>query len=70
MSTSYLEWVQNLQHLYWFLEEVDNRLELILVRAFAEVWKTSSSHNVDMRTGAYIHAIGKVSDAMKIRGWV
>ena len=70
VSTSYLEWVQNLQHLYWSLEEVDNRLELILVRAFAEVWKTSSSHNVDMRTGAYIHAIGKVSDAMKIRGWV
>src|SRR5438445_8021249 len=70
VSTSYLEWVQNLQHLYWSLEEVDNRLELILVRAFAEVWKTSSSHNVDMRTGAYIHAIGKVSDAMKIRGSV
>ncbi len=42
----------------------------IMVKAFAEVYKTSQDHNVDMRTGAYIQAIGKVRDAMKIRGWV
>ncbi len=70
VSTSYLEWVQNLQRLYWPLEEVENRLQKILVTAFAEVWKTSQNYNVDMRMGAYIYAIGKVRDAMKIRGWV
>ena len=70
VSTSYLEWVQNLQHLYWSAEEVDHRLKAIMVNAFAEVWKTTQKHNVDMRTGAYIYAIGKVTDAMKIRGWV
>ena len=70
VSTSYLEWVQNLQHLYWSAEEVDHRLKTIMVNAFAEVWKTTQKHNVDMRTGAYIYAIGKVTDAMKIRGWV
>jgi glutamate dehydrogenase/leucine dehydrogenase len=41
-----------------------------MVNAFAEVWKTTQKHNVDMRTGAYIYAIGKVTEAMKIRGWV
>jgi glutamate dehydrogenase/leucine dehydrogenase len=70
VSTSYLEWVQNLQHLYWGAEEVDHRLKAIMVNAFAEVWKTTQKHNVDMRTGAYIYAIGKVTEAMKIRGWV
>jgi len=70
VSTSYLEWVQNLQHLYWTADEVDHRLKNIMVKAFAEVYKTSQDHNVDMRTGAYIQAIGKVRDAMKIRGWV
>ena len=70
VSTSYLEWVQNLQHLYWTADEVDHRLKTILVKAFAEVWKTTQDHNVDMRTGAYIYAIGKVTDAMRIRGWV
>jgi len=70
VSTSYLEWVQNLQHLYWTADEVDHRLKNIMVKAFAEVYKTTQDHNVDMRTGAYIQAIGKVRDAMKIRGWV
>jgi len=60
VSTSYLEWVQNLQHLYWTADEVDHRLKNIMVKAFAEVYKTSQDHNVDMRTGAYIQAIGKV----------
>ena len=70
VSTSYLEWVQNLQHLYWSAEEVDQRLKVIMTKAFAEVWRTTQEHNLDMRTGAYIYAIGKVRDAMKIRGWV
>lgn len=70
VSTSYLEWVQNLQHLYWSAEEVDQRLKAIMTKAFAEVWRTTQEHNLDMRTGAYIYAIGKVRDAMKIRGWV
>src|SRR2546427_355469 len=70
VSTSYLEWVQNLQHLYWSAEEVDQRLKAIMKKAFAEVYKTSQENNVDMRTGAYIYAIGKVTAAMKIRGWV
>lgn len=70
VSTSYLEWVQNLQHLYWSAEEVDQRLKSIMTKAFAEVWRTTNEHNVDMRTGAYIYAIGKVREAMKIRGWV
>jgi len=70
VSTSYLEWVQNLQHLYWSAEEVDQRLKSIMTRAFAEVWRTTNEHNVNMRTGAYIYAIGKVREAMKVRGWV
>jgi len=70
VSTSYLEWVQNLQHLYWTAEEVDQRLKSIMTRAFAEVWRTTNEHNVNMRTGAYIYAIGKVREAMKVRGWV
>jgi len=70
VSTSYLEWVQNLQHLYWTAEEVDHRLKNIMVKAFAEAYKTSQEYNVNMRTGAYVYAIGKVRDAMTIRGWV
>src|SRR5438445_4687690 len=36
VSTSYLEWVQNLQHLYWSAEEVEQRWKSIMKRALAE----------------------------------
>jgi glutamate dehydrogenase/leucine dehydrogenase len=70
VSTSYLEWVQNLQYLYWTAEEVDTRLKTVMVRAFNEVWEATNRYSVDMRLGAYAYAINKVASAMKIRGWV
>ena len=70
VSVSYLEWVQNLQNLYWTAEEVDQRLRSVMSKAFSEVWDTTRKYNVDMRLGAYAYAINKVATAMKIRGWV
>ncbi len=70
VSTSYLEWVQNNMSYYWTAEEIDQKLRGIMVNAFNEVWQTTQKHNVDMRQGAYVHAISQVAEAMKIRGWV
>jgi glutamate dehydrogenase/leucine dehydrogenase len=70
VSVSYLEWVQNLQSLYWTAEEVDQRLRSIMSKAFGEVWDATHKYNVDMRLGAYGYAINKVATAMKLRGWV
>jgi glutamate dehydrogenase/leucine dehydrogenase len=70
VSVSYLEWVQNNQGYYWTEEEVDNILSRLMVKAFNEVYNTAQKYSVDMRQGAYVHAISKVSEAMKIRGWV
>jgi glutamate dehydrogenase len=70
VSVSYLEWVQNLQNLYWTAEEVDQRLRSIMTAAFGEVWDTTRKYNVDMRLGAYAYAINRVATAMKLRGWV
>lgn len=70
VSTSYLEWVQNNMNYYWTAEDIDQKLKGIMVTAFKEVWKTTQKHNVDMRQGAYVHAISQVAGAMKARGWV
>lgn len=70
VSVSYLEWVQNLQSLYWTAEEVDQRLRSVMTKAFGEVWETTHKYSVDMRLGAYAYAINKVATAMKLRGWV
>ena len=68
VTVSYFEWVQDLQELFWDEDDVNRRLEKIMVRAFDDVHSTAKKHNVDMRTGAYILAIDRVAAATKSRG--
>jgi glutamate dehydrogenase/leucine dehydrogenase len=70
VSVSYFEWVQNLQGYYWSKEEVFDKLDKLLVKAFNRVYETYCNYNVDMRMAAYICAISRVVDAMKTRGWI
>jgi glutamate dehydrogenase (NAD(P)+) len=65
---SYFEWVQDLQGLFWTEGEVNNQLEKIMVRSFKEVHDLAQKHNVDMRTAAYVQAVGRVADATRVRG--
>jgi len=68
VTVSYFEWVQDLQELFWEEDDVNRRLEKIMVRAFDDVHRTAEKYNVDMRTGAYILAIGRVATATEWRG--
>ena len=65
---SYFEWVQNLNNYYWDLDTVRQRLEEVMVRSFDDVWNFSSSHHVDLRTGAYMLGVQRVADALAMRG--
>jgi len=65
---SYFEWVQNLQYYFWNLDEVNQKMETILVRSFAEVTEIADREKVDMRDAAMILAIGRVVEAIKSRG--
>ena len=65
---SYFEWVQGLQQFFWAEEEVNQNLEQILVRSFHRVWRTSEEYKVRLRIGALIRGIGRVADALYIRG--
>jgi glutamate dehydrogenase/leucine dehydrogenase len=68
VTVSYFEWVQDLQELFWDEDDVNKRLEKVMVRAFSDVHATAKKHNVAMRTGAYILAIDRVAKAMTTRG--
>lgn len=70
VTVSYFEWVQNLQNYYWPLEEVNEKLERNMVNAFANVYNMAKEKGVDMRTAAYLVAIKRVGDAMKLYGTV
>jgi glutamate dehydrogenase/leucine dehydrogenase len=68
VTVSYFEWVQDLQELFWDEDDVNRRLERVMVKSFADVHFTAKKYNVDMRTGAYILAIDRVATATRVRG--
>ncbi len=67
---SYFEWVQNNQGYYWSEDEVNEKLEKILVRSFHNVHQTSQQRKVNMRLAAYIVGLRRMAEASKWRGWV
>ena len=68
VTVSYFEWVQNRQGYYWTEEEVDQRLERVMVKAFNDLKEQSDKYEVPLRTGAYALAIGRVAEAMRLLG--
>ncbi len=68
VTVSYFEWVQSLQQFFWSLEEVEQRLEEIMVKAFDRVWETAQEEGVDMRTAAHMVAMKKIVRAYEVRG--
>ncbi len=69
VTVSYFEWVQNLQNFYWSLEEVNGRLERLMVEAFDAIYEQHNELKIDMRTSAYVLAIRRLAEAMELRGW-
>lgn len=65
---SYFEWVQDLSALFWTEEEINERLEPIMVQAFKGVVRLAAEREVDLRTSALIYAVRRVADALLIRG--
>lgn len=68
VTVSYFEWVQNLQELIWSEEEVLERLTRIMQRSFREVLEISLSKKIPMRTAALVLGIGRVAEAIRLRG--
>jgi glutamate dehydrogenase (NAD(P)+) len=41
-----------------------------MVAAYHSVLSTSKKHKINMRQAAYVRAVERVVEAMKLRGWV
>ena len=68
VTVSYFEWVQDEQHLFWDAQDIYNRLEKVMKTAFNEVLKVHIDRHVGMRVAANMVGIGRVAEAIKIRG--
>ncbi|MCJ7607294.1 MAG: glutamate dehydrogenase, partial [Thermoplasmata archaeon] len=69
VTVSYFEWVQSMASYFWSEDEVNEKLNKIMTKAFHEVWDVAEKHKVNMREAAYILAVGRVADATKTRGF-
>jgi len=70
VTVSYFEWVQNLMNFYWTEEEVNRRLAAKLKASFQAVYEMHHRQGVDMRMAAYMVAIKRISEAIRVRGWI
>jgi len=70
VTVSYFEWVQNNQGYYWSEEEVEEKLEKVIVKAFNNVYETAQTRRVDMRLAAYMVGVRKMAEAARFRGWI
>ncbi len=67
---SYFEMVQNQASIQWEEEEILDRLERKMKEAYYSVYDFSIKNNTGMRQAAYTLAVGRVVEAMQLRGWI
>jgi glutamate dehydrogenase (NAD(P)+) len=68
VTVSYFEWVQNKAGYYWTEEEVNAKHDLKMDIAFEAVWNTAAQFKTSMRIGAYITALQKLEQGVKLKG--
>jgi len=68
VTVSYFEWVQNRQQYYWSEAEVFAKLKPIMVAAYRAVQSTATSQSISLREAAYVEGIGRIAEAMRLRG--
>lgn len=68
VTVSYFEWVQDRQGFFWNEMLVNKRLEEIMVDSFNAVVRYAEQHGVYNRTAAYMLALDRVQNAIKLRG--
>lgn len=60
--------MQGIQSFFWDEADVNDKLQHIMTNAFGEVLSISQHEKVDMRTAAHMLAIGRIAQALTLRG--
>ncbi len=70
VTVSYFEWLQNLKKQKWTACQVDKKLKKIMEDAIESVYSQSKKHRCLLRQAAYVLAIKRIIEAMKVKGVV
>ena len=64
VTVSYLEWVQNKAGYYWTEKEVNDKLKVMMDRAFEAMWKKSVEKKMPLKQAAFEVALERITGAM------
>jgi glutamate dehydrogenase/leucine dehydrogenase len=68
VTVSYFEWVQDNYSFFWKENDINENLKDIMVKAFKGVIKTKEKYDLGMRQSAYVLAVDRVAEAVRMRG--
>lgn len=68
VTVSYFEWVQDMASYFWTEEEINERLDKLMVQAVDDVWQSAQKSQITLRTAAYVLACERILQARKDRG--
>lgn len=68
VTVSYFEWVQNKAGYYWTEDEVNSKHDIKMDIAFESVWNNSVQYKTSMRIAAYVTALQKIEQGVKLKG--
>jgi glutamate dehydrogenase (NAD(P)+) len=68
VTVSYFEWVQDFSSFFWTEEEINVRLDKIMVDALNHIWNTADRHKITLRTATFAVACERILIAREERG--
>jgi len=68
VTVSYFEWVQDFSSFFWSEDEINQRLDRILVGALNQIWETAQQHRISLRTATFVVACERILIARAERG--
>jgi glutamate dehydrogenase (NAD(P)+) len=68
VTVSYFEWVQDFSSFFWTEEEINVRLDKIMIGALKKIWDTADRHKITLRTATFAVACERILMAREERG--
>ena len=68
VTVSYFEWVQDFSSFFWTEDEINARLDKIMVGALAHIWDVADRHRISLRTATFAVACERILTARQERG--
>jgi len=68
VTVSYFEWVQDFSSFFWSEDEINVRLDKIMVDALKKIWDTADHHKITLRTATFAVACERILMAREERG--